>query len=72
MDMSEDIRLLDIYTMLIELKTEVRDLKEKLPDHEARIRVLERFRFTLVGAILAVSAATSALGTYIGYVVTHH
>ena len=43
-----------------------------VPDHEARLRALERFRFTLVGAVLAVSTVTSGVATWIGIVLTRH
>jgi hypothetical protein len=42
-----------------------------MPDHEQRLRALERFRFTLLGTVIAASAATSALGTWIGYSFHH-
>ncbi len=45
---------------------------KSIPDHESRIRALERFRFTIVGAVITVSAVFSGLGTWIGVVLTHH
>jgi hypothetical protein len=41
-------------------------------DHEGRLRTLERFRFTLLGAAVAASALVSAAGTWIGFAMTHH
>lgn len=41
-----------------------------LPDYEARLRALERFRFTIVGAAVAISALFSGLGTWIGLIIT--
>lgn len=41
-------------------------------DHEARLRSLERFRFTLLGAAAGCSALASTLGTVIGVALTHH
>ena len=40
-------------------------------DHENRLRTLERFRFSLLGAAVAVSAEVSAAGTWIGFALTH-
>lgn len=40
-----------------------------MPDHESRLRALERFRFTIVGAAVGISALMSALGTWIGAVI---
>jgi hypothetical protein len=41
-----------------------------LPDHEDRLRALERFRFTLMGAVVVISALFSAGATWIGLIVT--
>lgn len=41
-------------------------------DHEGRIRALEKFRWTLMGGVITISAGFSALGTWIGFLVTHH
>jgi hypothetical protein len=40
-------------------------------DHETRLRALEHFRFTLLGAAVAVSAVISVAGTWIGFAMTH-
>lgn len=40
-----------------------------LPDHEARIRVLEAAMWRIIGAALGVSAVTSAIGAWIGHAV---
>lgn len=48
------------------------DAHTQLGDHETRIRTLERFRFTLLGATMAVSTACGAVGGWIGYLLGHH
>lgn len=39
-----------------------------IPDHEVRMRSLERFRWTLLGAVIAINA----LATVIEYLATRH
>jgi hypothetical protein len=63
----------DLYREMIGMRTDITRALTVLDaahqihqDHESRIRILERFRFTLLGAAIAVSAATSALGTWVG------
>jgi hypothetical protein len=41
-------------------------------DHEGRIRALERFRFSLMGAAIVVSLASSAAGSLITWLIEHH
>jgi hypothetical protein len=68
------VSLLDIYTKQIEMKVQLAVINEKLadlPDHEARLRTLERFRFTLLGAAVAVSAVVSTVGTWVGVAISH-
>jgi len=69
------VTLLDIYTQQIRIDGKLdliqKDL-EKIPDHEARIRVLEAARGKLIGAAITVSAAVSAFGYWIGYALTRH
>lgn len=58
-------------TTLTELKTEMRPAMEASSDHEARLRLLERFRYTLLGATVMFSG----LSGYMGYLIaaaTHH
>lgn len=43
-----------------------------VPDHESRLRALERFRFTLLGGAIVVSLAVSAVVTWFGLMVVHH
>lgn len=62
------ITLGQIQTDIAVIKNDLKDL----PDHEQRIRALERFRFTLMGAVIVVSAAFSSLGTYIGLGLSRH
>jgi hypothetical protein len=69
------VTLLDIYTRQVEMGAQLAVIHEQLkaiPDHETRIRALERFRFSLLGAAIAVSAAVSGLGTWVGLAVTQH
>lgn len=48
-----EIRLIDIYTSVIRTETKVVAIEQQLPDHETRLRALERFRWTLMGAGIA-------------------
>ena len=41
-------------------------------DHENRVRALERFRFTLMGAAAAFGALSASLTLLIEYALTHH
>jgi hypothetical protein len=41
-------------------------------DHEARLRGLEKFRYTLAGLALVGGAAAGAVGAWVGYVLGHH
>ena len=43
-----------------------------VPDHESRLRALERFRFSLMGAVVVISAAFSGIGVWVGTIITHH
>lgn len=60
---SQDIKLLDIYTKQIEMSADMKALKDTLPDHESRIRALERWRYGLpLASLLAVGSV--ALSVY--------
>ena len=68
----------DLYRELIGMRVDVArvitklDMAEKVDqDHEGRIRQLERFRFTLLGAAVAASALFSGLGAWIASGLTH-
>ena len=41
---------------------------DALPDHEARIRALERFRFTLAGLSIVGGIVAGAIGYWVGHV----
>lgn len=43
------------------------DLAIRLPDHEVRLRSLERFKYTLFGAVIVVNGAAD----YLIYLLTH-
>lgn len=69
------VTLLDIYTRQIEMQTELALLGERLravPDHESRLRRLEESRARLIGACMALSAAASAAGTWLGLIAGRH
>lgn len=71
--MTDGPTLLDIFAKQVELSTQLAVIHEQLkslPDHETRLRALERFRFTLVGVACLVPAGVSALGTWLGIVLT--
>ena len=69
----------DLYRELIGMRVDVARALTKLDaaalvdsDHEQRLRALERFRFTLLGAAVAASAVFSALGAWIASGVQPH
>lgn len=41
-------------------------------DHEGRLRALERFRFSLMGAAVVISLTCSAAGSLITWLIEHH
>ena len=68
----------DLYREMIGMRTDVvrsltmLDIAAKRDnDHEARLRTVEAFRYRVLGAAVAVSVVTSALGTWIGYNIHH-
>jgi len=69
------VTILDVFTKQVEMGAQLAVIHEQLkaiPDHEARIRVLEASRSKMMGAAAAVAALVSAGGTWIGVVVTRH
>jgi len=73
--LASPITLLDIYVRQMEISVTLAVIHEQLkavPDHEQRLRRLEASRAKLVGAAAAVSATVSALGTWLGLVLTQH
>lgn len=63
--------LLDIYTRQIEMGGQLGIISKQLeaiPDHEQRIRALERFRFTLAGLSTIGGIAAGLAGYWIGHV----
>jgi hypothetical protein len=66
---------LDLYTEQVDMKAQLAVIYEQLrqlPDHEARIRMLEASRAKLVGACVALSAVVSTAGTWLGIILTRH
>lgn len=69
------VRLVDVFAKQIEMGSQLAIITEQLkaiPDHEARIRVLEGAKAKLIGGAMAVSAIVSGLGTWIGAGILHH
>lgn len=73
------VRLVDVFAEQIKMGAQLAVIQEQLrvsaltdTDHEARLRTLERFRFTLMGAAVMVSAVVSGVGTWAGVILTHH
>lgn len=65
----------EIHRQQTRMGTALAVMQEKvkaIPDHENRVRRLEAGQAKLIGAAIAVSATVSALGTWVGLVVTHH
>jgi hypothetical protein len=44
----------------------------ELADHETRLRALERFRWSLMGAAASAGAIAGAVGGWAGYLLGHH
>jgi len=68
------IRLIDVYAEQVKMSAQLAVIHEQLrqlPDHEARIRVLENSRAKIFGATIALSAVVSGCGTWVGLVITH-
>lgn len=66
--------LAQILAKQAEMSTQLAVIIEQLktmPDHEQRIRVLERFRYTLAGMALLGGVAAGSLGYLIGWVLRH-
>lgn len=60
--MTEDIKLIDVYTKQIEMSSDIRNLAAQLPDHENRIRALEKWRYSIpVTAFTATGSLILAL-----------
>lgn len=69
-----DATIAQVLIKLGEMSAQLAAMTEQLktiPDHEARLRALERFRFTLAGAVIAVSGVSAAAATWIGNLVHH-
>lgn len=67
------VSVLDVFAKVVEMQVQLASINVKLddlPDHEARLRVLERFRYTLVGLATVVGGAAGYAGYLIGHV-TH-
>ena len=71
-DPSATIHLVDVFAKQIEMQGTLAVMSEKLnqlPDHESRIRALERFRFTLMGTAVIGGVASGFGGYLIGHLV---
>lgn len=68
------VGILDLYKMLIDIQAQMAVMNEKLadiPDHELRIRALERARFTLVGVALTLGALAGTLSAWLVSTIAH-
>lgn len=62
------VNVLDVFTRVVEMQVQLATISQQLtdlPDHEARLRILERFRYTLAG----IALVAGGLSGYIGYLV---
>ena len=59
-------------TLTTRVDTRLDSGQATMADHEARLRALERFRYTLLGAAVAASAISSALAALIVWALGHH
>lgn len=65
----------DLYRKLEQMGDVMIRLEERvsvLPDHEARLRLLERFRFTLMGVTASAAVVSSVITTLIASLITRH
>lgn len=69
----------DLYRELLGIRTDVvramvrlESADEVHKDHEMRLRALEQFKWKLLGAVLAGSAAVSAATTWVGLALSQH
>jgi len=65
-------KLLDVYTEQIKISGQIDGIREQLktiPDHENRIRDLERFKFTLMGVSVVGGLTSGFVGYFIGHLV---
>jgi len=80
------VTLADLYRELVGMRSEIGRALTRIEvidsrseeadrlhsDHETRLRTLERFRFSLMGAAVAVSALVSAIATWIEVSIVRH
>jgi hypothetical protein len=73
---AENGQLMSIGTQLATLTARVDERlgsgARKMEDHESRVRSLEQFKFKLVGAAVAASAVSSAIGALVVWALSHH
>lgn len=65
----------DLYRKLEGMSDLMIRLEERvsaLPDHEARIRLLERFRYTLMGVAASTGAAAGIISSIVAALITRH
>ena len=69
----------DLYRKMEDLRVNVTVALEKITafdrltaDHEGRLRVLERFRFTLLGAASVVGAGSGILSAVLAELIINH
>lgn len=66
------ITVVDVFAKQIEMGAQLAVIHEQLraiPDHEQRIRGLERFRFVLTGLSTIGGIVAGAIGYWVGHVV---
>jgi hypothetical protein len=70
-----NITTADLYRKLEDMSNLMIRLEERvsvLPDHEARLRLLERFRYTLLGVSVTAGAAAGILSSVIAALAQRH
>jgi len=70
-----NITTADLYRKLEDMSNLMIRLEERvsvLPDHEARLRMLERFRYTLLGVSVTAGAAAGILSSVIAALAQRH
>lgn len=68
------VNMLDIYTKQVEMGTQLAVISEQLrdlPDHEARIRILETTRARLYGACALLAAVAGSAAGWLTLLTAH-
>jgi hypothetical protein len=69
------VSVLDLFARVVEIQVALGAINERLsdiPDHESRIRLLERFRYTLAGLSIIGGGFAGYIGYLLATITGHH